>query len=98
MLVLPGFLLALGLLIAEFAIVHQPADGRCGIRGNFHQVHARGARLREGIPERQNPKLFALSPDNPDLAGADFPVNPDERNRSRRIAGSERVAQDTLVG
>ena len=79
MLVLPGFLLALGLLVAELAVVHQPAYGGRGVRGDFDQVHAIGASLREGLAQGQDPKLFAVGPDDPDLAGTDFPVNPDER-------------------
>ena len=84
-LVLPGFLIAFGLLVAELAIIHQPANGRRGVGGDLHQIHAVGARKGQGFPEGQDAKLFAIGPDHPDFAGADFPVNPDERTGRRRI-------------
>jgi hypothetical protein len=97
-LVLPGFLFAFGLLVAKLPIIHQPANGRRGAGGDLHHVHTVGARECEGFPERQDAKLFAISPDNPDLAGADLPVYPDEWTRGRRIARGKRVTQDTLLG
>ena len=39
-LVLPGFLVALGLLVAELAKIYEPANGRGGVGRDFNQVHA----------------------------------------------------------
>src|SRR4051812_49184718 len=42
-LVLFGFFFLLGHLVAVFPEIHQSADWRRGIWGNFHQVHSAGA-------------------------------------------------------
>ena len=89
-LVLLGFLLPLGLLVAEFAVIHEPADRRRGVGRDLHQVHAVGARHGERVAEREDAKLFAVRPDDPDFAGTDFPVNPDERTGRRRITWREK--------
>ena len=98
MLMLLGFLLALGLLVAELAEVHYPADGRRGVGGDLDQVQPVGARQGERIPEAENPELSAIRPDHPDLTGANLPVNPDERSGRRRITRGKRETQDTLLG
>ena len=96
--VFPGFLLLLGLFVAELAIVHEAADrGRC-VGGDFDQVHALSPRHIDRFTELENTELFMVLCDDPDLAGADFTVNPDERTSERRGTRREGAAQDTLEG
>lgn len=97
-LVLLGFLVALGLLVTVFAEVHHAADRRCGIGGNFDQVNAGGPGQVQGVAERQDTELFAVARDYPDFAGTDLPVYSDEWTGRRRRTWRKRATQDTLVG
>ena len=97
-LVFSGFLFLLRLFVAELAVVHQPADGRRRVGRDFDQVHSLGAGQVDRLAELQNTELFAVLCDDPDFAGTNFPVDPDERTSERRRTRRERAAQDTLDG
>ena len=97
-LVLLRFFVPLGLFIAEFSEIDQAADGGNRIGCDFDQVHGVGTGQGQGLTQGQHAKLIAVHADNPDLAGTDFSINPDERNGRRRRTWGERAAQDTLVG
>ena len=77
-LVFPGFLFLLRLFVAELAVIDQAADGRRCIGRDFNQVHSLGARQVDRFAKLQDAKLLAILCDDPDFAGADFPVYPDE--------------------
>src|SRR5437660_10897869 len=90
-------LIALGLLVTILAKIDDAADWGIGVRGDFDQIDAAGARQGESFAQGQDSKLFTIQPDNPDLAGTNFPINPDEwtgRRRTWRI----RATQDTPAG
>ena len=69
-----GLLFAFRLLVAVFAKVHDPANRRHGIGSDFDQVNAMGTGNIQGLAQRNYPELFAFQPNNPDLAGTDFPI------------------------
>jgi hypothetical protein len=79
-----GFLVSLGLLVPVFSEINQAAYGRGRVWGNLNQVHTVIACHGQGVAERQNTQLLAIDTNNPDFAGTDFPVYPDERNGRRR--------------
>src|SRR6266481_105639 len=62
-LVLLGFFVALGLLVAVFAKVDEAAHWRGGIGRDLDQVDASGTGHVESIPESENTELFAVGPD-----------------------------------
>jgi len=76
--VFPRFLFLFGLLVAELAIIDEPANRRSGPKRNLDQLYSLGARHVDGVHEGKNAKLIALNPYDPDFAGADFAINPDE--------------------
>ncbi len=85
-LMLLGFLVALGLFVAELAEIHNPANRRRGVGSDFHQVHPMGAGQIQCVAQRQNPKLFlAILPNNPDFTGTDFPIDPEKRTGRRGV-------------
>ena len=77
-LVLAGFLVLLGLFVAKFAEIHEPADGRDGVGGDLDEVHALGAGAIQGIAERKYAQLIVIRSDDPHFAGTNFTVYPDE--------------------
>src|SRR6266404_3091728 len=97
MLMLLGFLVALGLFIAELAKIHYAAYRRRCIRGDLDQVHAAGASEVESVTKLHDAELFAFQPDNPNFTGTDFPIYPDKRTGRRRRPWGKRATQDTLV-
>ncbi len=96
-LVLLGFLLLLGHFVTVFTEIHEAADRWHGGGGDLHQVHRMLPRQIDRVGQRNDAELLAVHSDDPDFAGTDFAVDPDERSR-RGIAWRERAAQDTLVG
>ncbi|MDB6031882.1 MAG: hypothetical protein JWM16_2220 [Verrucomicrobiales bacterium] len=74
-LVLFGFFFLLGYLVAVLPEIHQPADWRCGIWGNFHQVHCASTSHINGIGQRMDTELIAVVANHADFAGANFPVD-----------------------
>ena len=90
-----GLFVAFCLFIAVFAKVHNPADGRHRIGSDFDEVNAIGTGNIQGLPQRNYTELFALQPNDPDLAGTDFPIYPDEWTGGRRRTWRKGAAQDT---
>jgi hypothetical protein len=78
MLVFLGLFFALGLLVAKFAKVHQPADRRGSIGRHFDQVDPMRTRHRQRFAQGEHAELPAIDADYPDLAGTDLTVNPDK--------------------
>lgn len=80
-LVLAGFLFLLRLLVAELAVVNEPADGRGRIRCHLDQIHPATAGQRKRLADLQDTQLGAFRINNTHFPGADFTVNPDEGRR-----------------
>src|SRR5258707_9838655 len=57
-----GFFVTLGLLIAVFAVVDEPAHWRGRICCNLDQVHAPSAGPGESIPRSEKTALFSIGP------------------------------------
>ncbi len=73
-LLLPGVPLPLALLVLELAEVHDAADGRIRVRGNFHQVQVEPGRRFEGFVGSEHPQLVAFRIDDPHAPGPDLVV------------------------
>ena len=98
MLMFFGFLIFLGLLVAEFSIIDQTAHGRSRRGSDFHQVNSVRTSHADGLGEWKYSHLLKVNPNYADFAGTDFPVDPDERSGRSVTAGKERATQDTLFG
>jgi hypothetical protein len=92
-----GFLFLLGQFVAVFAEIHEAADRRHGVGRNFHEVHAVLAREVDGVGQRHDAELLP-SPDDPDFAGADFAVDPDERRGEELRGVKGRLKRPSPVG
>ena len=79
-----GFFFPFGLFIAVLAEIDDSADWRHRIRSDFDEINAIDTGKVQGIAQRHYSKLFAFRPDDPDLAGTDFPIYPDEWTGGRR--------------
>jgi len=66
----------LALLVAELPVIHDPAHGWIGIRGDLDEIHSHLARFRQGLGDRQNPQLLALEVDDAHLGDPDSLVDP----------------------
>ena len=97
-LMLLGFLVALGLFVAKLPVIHEAADGRIGIGGDFDQVNGISPGEVQGVAQTQDAELFAINPNDSYFAGADFPIYPDEQTGRRRRTWRKRATQDTLDG
>ena len=97
-LVLAGFLLLLGQLIAELADFDDAADRRDGVGGNLDEIHAVLAGQVQRLIEGKNAELLALRPDDAHFAGADFAVDAHLRRVGGVALGRKRAAQATLSG
>ena len=73
-----GFFVLLRLLVAEFAEVHQPANRRQRVRSDFDQIHAVRPRQIQCVAQGKDTQLLAINSDDPDFAGTDFTIDPDE--------------------
>jgi hypothetical protein len=82
-LVLLGFLVALGLFVAVFAEIDHPANRRNGCGSDLDQVNAVAAGQVQRFTQTHDAELLAVETDYPDFAGTDFPINPDERTGRR---------------
>ena len=96
-LMLLGFLFLLGQFVSVFAEVHHPANGRHSVGCDLDQINRRLTREVDRVVKQHDAELAAIEPDHTDFAGADFPVDLDERC-GRRITWRKRAAQGTLVG
>ena len=72
LLVLPGFLFALGLLKAVFAVIHNAAYRRLGLRRYLYEIQVLFLRHVVGIAGGHNPQLLTISTDHTDLFIADL--------------------------
>jgi len=70
-----GFLFLLGLFVAVFAVINQPAYGGIGTCSNFYQVHGMLTGKVNGISKSHDSELITFRADNPHLTGTNFPVN-----------------------
>ena len=71
-----AFVLPLLLLVLEFAVIHDPANGRLFLRGNFHEVHAGLASMPQGFNSFDDAEKRAIVSDNADGRYADLLVDP----------------------
>ncbi len=69
-----GILGALSLLIKELAVVHDPANRRCGRRRDLDQVESLPLRQPQRVIERHDPELLFVLVKHPHLAGADLAI------------------------
>ena len=74
-LILLGFLFLLQLLEAEFAVVHDLADRRNGVRRDLDKVKLLLLRQRERVGRRHDTKLVAIGSDHAKLLIADLLVD-----------------------
>ena len=71
-----GFVLFVGLLIAQFAIVEDLTDGRALVRGDLNEVESRLAGQVEGLLRRHDAELLAIDANEADGTDADLIVDP----------------------
>ena len=71
-----AFVLPLLLLVLEFAEIHDPADGRLLLRGDFHKVEAKVFGTLQGFGGFENAELVAFRSDDADRCIADLFVDP----------------------
>ena len=93
-----GVLVALGLLVEEFAVVDDAANGGRGVGGNLDQVQTFDLRQAQGIVERHHAKLLFLFVQDADLPGANFPVPAVQGFSGAKRARREGAAQIALAG
>src|SRR5262245_4268119 len=74
---LARLLLLLLLRILVLAVVHDPADRRCGGGRDLDQIELLPVRDPLGVHGRHHPELLSVAVDDPDLAGADMLVDAD---------------------
>jgi hypothetical protein len=96
-LMLLGFLVFLGLLVAELAEIDEPANRRIGASGDLDEIDTGRPRHVKGITQAEDAKLFAVGSDYPHFAGTDFPIYPVRRTGEGRRTWRKRATQDTLV-
>ena len=72
LLVLPGFLFALGLLKAVFAVIHNAAYRRLGLRRYLYEIQVLFLRHVVGIAGGHDPQLLAFSTDHSYFLVADL--------------------------
>ena len=63
------------LLVAEFPVVHDPADGRTRIRRHLYQIQPLLLSNLQGTLDGQNSELLALRVDDPDRTDPDLLVD-----------------------
>jgi hypothetical protein len=71
-----AFVLPLLLLVLEFAVIHDPANGRLLLRGDLHQVQAGFAGLSQGLDGFDDAKKGAVLSDDTDRRYADLLIDP----------------------
>ena len=69
------------LLVAVFAVVHDPRDRRIGLRRDLDEVEILPVRVVERFLDRLHPELAALLVDETDLRDTDVLVDPAVWNR-----------------
>jgi hypothetical protein len=65
----------LGPLINELSKIHDTADGRGGIGGDFHKVQLGVARNLQGLPDGNNTDVSTIWADQSDFRDADALIN-----------------------
>jgi hypothetical protein len=71
-----AFVLALLLLVFEFAEIHDSANGWFFLRGNFHQVHTDFAGLLQGLDGFDHAEQGTILSDDANRRNADLLVDP----------------------
>jgi hypothetical protein len=71
-----AFVLPLLLLVLEFAIIHDAANGRLLLRRDFNKVEADFASTRKGVDGFENTENFTFMSDDADGRDADLFVDP----------------------
>lgn len=62
-------------LILVFAVIHDPANGRRRIGGNFYEIETTFLSGGQSLFKTQYPELPTFVVDNPDFPGTNGPVN-----------------------
>jgi hypothetical protein len=62
-------------LVLEFAVVHQTADRRLGVRRDFHQIHVVLLGKTERVGNLDDAELFSVQTYQAHLGDADFTVD-----------------------
>src|SRR5207247_3938621 len=76
-LLLARFLEAPGLRVLVLAEVHDPADGRLGLRRHFDQIELALARRLQRLLDRHDPELFAVGADHAHFTDTDSFIDTD---------------------
>jgi hypothetical protein len=71
-----AFVLPLLLLVLEFAVIHDAANGRLFLRRDFNEVEPDFAGTRKGVDGFENTENFSFMSDNADGRNADLFVDP----------------------
>lgn len=66
------------LLIPELAVIDNPANGRLGIRRNFHQIESRGIGARHRFLNRHDADLLTICCNEPYFRNPDLMIDPDK--------------------
>jgi hypothetical protein len=68
--------LPLFLLVLEFAVIHDAANGRLFLGRDFHQIHANFAGLLQGLDGFDDAQQGTVLSDDADRRNADLLVDP----------------------
>jgi hypothetical protein len=71
-----AFVLPLFLLVLEFAVIHDPANGRLLLWGDFHQIHADFAGPLQGLDGFDDAQQGAILSDYANRRDADLLIDP----------------------
>jgi hypothetical protein len=74
-LMFPGLLDPFVLLVLVLPVIHDPANWRLRIGSHLHQVQSSFLGEFHGLFQRQDPKLFAVSIDDPNFWSLDVPID-----------------------
>ena len=96
-LVTGGFFSSLGFLVKKLSVIHDATDGGCGVRGDLDEIEVFIAGKAKCGIEGHDPELFLGIVNDPDFAGANFPISAMERFAGRKRS-SKRATQRSLTG
>ena len=82
-LLLLGLARLLALLVSILPIIHDPADGRLGLRRHLNQIEPEALGGLEGLLNRQDSELFSIRIDDPHLFDSNTLVDPDASTDGR---------------
>ena len=82
------FLLFFALLVLKFAVIHDPADWRCGSRRHFNQIQLARLCGLQSLAQGQDTQLFTIVCNNTNFGSTNSVINIDSRSFCRGSYGS----------